>query len=78
LKEEHKRQIREMARTTGLFIVKLVRTRIGNLRLGNLKPGEFRALTPDEVKKILEQASESADSNASGRKVISQRSRKVS
>jgi len=78
LKEGHKRQIREMARTTGLFIVKLVRTRIGNLRLGNLKPGEFRALTPEEVKKILEQASESAGSNISGRKVISQRSRKVS
>lgn len=54
LKEGHKRQIREMAKTTGLFIVKLMRTRIGNLRLGNLKPGEYRELTQDEVNRILE------------------------
>lgn len=77
LKEGHKRQIREMARTTGLFIVKLVRTRIGNLRLGNLKPGEFRALTPDEVKKVLEKASESAVTNTNLRRATSQKMRKV-
>lgn len=58
LKEGHKRQIREMARTTGLFIVKLMRTRIGNLRLGHMKPGDFRDLTPEEVSKVLEKAPE--------------------
>ena len=58
LKEGHKRQIREMARTTGLFIVKLMRIRIGNLRLGNLKPGEFRNLTQEEVNKVLEKVPE--------------------
>ena len=77
LKEGHKRQIREMARTTGLFIVKLVRTRIGNLRLGNMKPGEFRDLTPDEVKKVLEKASEPADTKAIARKTAAQRSYKI-
>lgn len=77
LKEGHKRQIREMARTTGLFIVKLVRTRIGNLRLGNMKPGEFRDLTPDEVKKVLEKASEPADTKAIARKTVAQRSYKI-
>jgi 23S rRNA pseudouridine2605 synthase len=49
LKEGHKRQIREMAKTTGLFIVKLIRVRIGTLKLGALKPGEYRDLTSQEV-----------------------------
>ena len=49
LKEGHKRQIRETAKLTGLFVVKLIRTRIATLRLGNLKSGEFRALTDEEV-----------------------------
>jgi len=60
-----------------LFIVKLVRTRIGNLRLGNMKPGEFRDLTPDEVKKVLEKASEPADTKAIARKTAAQRSYKI-
>lgn len=58
LKEGHKRQIREMAKMTGLFIVKLMRVRIGPLRLGTLKPGEFRSLNPDEVIKLKEQVNE--------------------
>lgn len=49
LKEGHKRQIRETAKLTGLFVVKLVRTRIATLRLGNLKSGEFRSLTHEEI-----------------------------
>ncbi len=54
LKEGHKRQIREMARFTGLFIVKLVRVRIGNLTMNNLKPGEFRQLSSIELEKLKE------------------------
>jgi len=49
LKEGHKRQIRETAKLTGLFVVKLVRTRIATLRLGNLKPGDYRPLTSEEI-----------------------------
>lgn len=52
LREGHKRQIREMARFTGLFIVKLMRVRIGNLTMGNLKPGEFRTLNALEIEKL--------------------------
>ncbi len=52
LKEGHKRQIREMAKLTGLFVVKLVRIRIGSLTLGSMKPGEFRNLSEDEVKRL--------------------------
>lgn len=77
LKEGHKRQIREMARSTGLFIVKLVRTRIGNLKLGNLKPGEYRDLTPEEVKKVLEKASEVSVAKTKNRKVLFERPRRI-
>lgn len=49
LKEGHKRQIRETAKLTGLFVVKLVRTRIATLRLGNLKTGDYRPLTSEEI-----------------------------
>jgi len=66
LKEGHKRQIREMAKTTGLFIVKLMRVRIGPLRLGTLKPGEFRNLNPDEVIQLKEQISETPRKNKTG------------
>ena len=49
LKEGHKRQIRETAKLTGLFVVKLIRTRIATQKLGNLKIGEYRYLSSDEV-----------------------------
>jgi 23S rRNA pseudouridine2605 synthase len=49
LKEGHKRQIREMGIQTGLPVVRIVRVRIGGLRLGNLKPKEWRYLTDQEI-----------------------------
>jgi 23S rRNA pseudouridine2605 synthase len=49
LKEGYKRQIREMGKVTGLPVVRIVRIRIGELRLGNLKPKEWRYLSPQEV-----------------------------
>ncbi|HFC10102.1 MAG TPA: rRNA pseudouridine synthase [Chloroflexi bacterium] len=52
LKEGKKRQIREMCRMVGLPIVRLVRIRIGTLRLGGLKPGEWRPLTAEEVEAL--------------------------
>src|SRR5690606_34950820 len=36
--EGHKRQIREITRLLGLPVVKLIRVRIANLYVGNLKP----------------------------------------
>lgn len=66
LKEGHKRQIREMAKMTGLFIVKLMRVRIGPLRLGTLKPGEFRNLTPEEVLKLKEHVSDTPQKRKTG------------
>ncbi len=49
MKEGRKRQIREMGRLTGLPIVQITRTRIGNLRLGNLKPRQWRLLSSQEI-----------------------------
>lgn len=52
LKEGHKRQIREIGKVIGLPIVKLIRVRISTINLGNLKPGEWRYLTAEEVKQL--------------------------
>lgn len=50
--EGHKRQIREIAGTLGLPVVKLLRVRIASLHVGTLTPGEFRNLSADEVKQL--------------------------
>lgn len=47
--EGRKREIRETARTLGLPVAKLIRIRIGSLRVGNLKAGEARLLSAQEV-----------------------------
>ncbi len=52
LKEGKKRQIREMCRQVGLPIVRLIRIRIGTLRLHGLKPGEWRHLTAEELEAL--------------------------
>jgi 23S rRNA pseudouridine2605 synthase len=49
LQEGKKRQIREVGKTIGLPVVKIIRVRIGTLQLGDLKPGGWRYLSPDEV-----------------------------
>ncbi len=50
--EGKKRQVRRMLERVGHSVIKLVRIRINGLLLGNLKPGEFRYLKPDEVEKL--------------------------
>ena len=47
--EGKKRQIREMCWEAGLRVKKLKRIRIGNLKIGDLTPGESRHLTPQEI-----------------------------
>ena len=56
LKEGHKRQIREMGIQTGLPVARIVRVRIGELRLGSLKPKEWRFLTTQEVRRCISPA----------------------
>jgi len=47
--EGRKRQIRETCKQLGLPIVRILRIRIGELRVGNLKPRQWRYLTTQEV-----------------------------
>ncbi len=48
LKEGKKRQIRRMCEAVGLKVLGLKRVRIGKVNLGNLPPGQWRYLRPDE------------------------------
>ena len=41
--EGRKRQIRETCKQSGLPVVRIIRVRIGSLRLGNLKPRQWLA-----------------------------------
>jgi 23S rRNA pseudouridine2605 synthase len=52
LKEGRKRQIREIAAMLGLPVVRIVRIRIGALRLGHLKPKEWRLLSETEIAEL--------------------------
>ncbi|HEY3291032.1 MAG TPA: pseudouridine synthase, partial [Anaerolineae bacterium] len=52
LHEGKKRQIKRVAKTLGHPVIRLARIRIGNILLGNLKPGEWRHLTANEVNEI--------------------------
>jgi 23S rRNA pseudouridine2457 synthase len=49
LREGKKRQIRHMTAAVGLPTLRLVRVAIGEIEIGNLKPGRWRELTPDEI-----------------------------
>jgi len=50
--EGRKRQIREIGKLLGLPVVRIIRVRIGSLKLGSLKPRQWRHLTSDEVKAL--------------------------
>jgi 23S rRNA pseudouridine2457 synthase len=51
--EGKKRQIRHMTAAVGLFTLRILRIAIGEITLGGLMPGEWRELTPIEIKQIL-------------------------
>jgi len=55
LGQGRKRQVRRMLTALGWGVVRLRRVRIAGLRLGNLKPGEWRRLTAEEVRELLGQ-----------------------
>lgn len=50
--EGRKRQIREICQQLGLPVVRIVRVRIGTLRLGSLKTRQWRYLTTKEVEEL--------------------------
>ena len=56
LREGRKRQIRETGMLLGLPVAKIIRIRIGSLRLGNLTPGQWRYLSTEEVEGLQSKA----------------------
>ncbi len=48
-----KRQIRLMCKSVGLDVKELERTQVGNVKLGNIRPGEHRTLTEKELNELL-------------------------
>lgn len=52
LREGRKRQIRRVAAMLGHPVHRLIRMRLGSLRLGDLKPGQWRKLTGAEVRAL--------------------------
>ncbi len=57
LREGRKRQVRRMLAAVGHRVLRLIRVRVGLLRLGDLPPGQWRALSAAEVKKLAEEKS---------------------
>ena len=55
MKEGRKRQIRETCKQLALPIVRILRVRIGALRLSNLRPRQWRYLTTEEVAGLKKQ-----------------------
>jgi 23S rRNA pseudouridine2605 synthase len=47
-----KRQIRDTAKVLGLRVLRLQRVRIASLHLGELRPREWRVLTPEEIRAL--------------------------
>lgn len=52
IKEGRNRQVRKMCEAVGLEVARLKRTIIGPIKLGMLKPGAYRELTPEELRAI--------------------------
>ncbi len=50
--EGHNHQVKKMFEAVGYDVLKLTRLRFAFLDTTNLKPGEYRTLTPKEVKKL--------------------------
>ncbi len=53
--EGRNRQVRKMCALAGLKVTRLMRSSEGTLSLGGLKPGQWRFLTDDEVRTILQE-----------------------
>lgn len=50
--EGRNRQVRRMVETLGAKVLKLVRTEIGTIRIGDLQIGKYRALSEQEVRRL--------------------------
>lgn len=55
------RQIRRMCEYLGYKVTKLERTRVMNIELGNLRPGEYREVTEEEIRVLYEMIQDSSN-----------------
>jgi 23S rRNA pseudouridine2605 synthase len=53
LSEGKNREVRRLFESQGLTVERLQRVQIGKIKLGELKPGRWRALTDTEIKTLL-------------------------
>ena len=53
LHEGRKRQIRRMCEELKIPLIELKRIQFGTLKLGNLKEGQYRTLTPQEITELI-------------------------
>lgn len=51
--EGKNRQVRKMTAAIGFPTLRLVRAAIGSVQVGDLRPGTFRELSPEEVKQLM-------------------------
>lgn len=65
------RQIRRMCRALDFHVMSLKRVRIMNIKLGNLKRGEYRKLTEEELSGLMKMVKDST--NLSMREVVDKR-----
>ncbi len=68
IKEGRNRQIRKMCEAVGLEVARLKRTSLGPIKLGMLKPGTFRELTPQELTALRNAINKGMAQNASDSK----------
>ena len=54
--EGRKREVRRMLEAVELPVRRLVRVRVGSIRLGRMRPGEVRDLEPEEVRALYRAA----------------------
>ncbi|WP_234508461.1 MULTISPECIES: pseudouridine synthase [Thermus] len=55
LGEGRKREVRRMLKAVGYPVRRLLRVQVGPIRLGDLPPGKWRRLSPEEEKALLRQ-----------------------
>ena len=55
--EGRKRQIRRMVEAAGHLVLRLKRIRIDGIELGDMKPGQYRYLTAEEIERIRKEIS---------------------
>ncbi len=68
ISEGKNRQIRKMCEAVKLDVIRLKRSSVGNIKLGMMKPGEWRDLTPAELKELKAQVFSDLQSRRTGKR----------